>query len=78
VTEPSGPDFNVNESTVADFAAHLEAFAGTLSDPDRALLQRLLASLLDPWERMRLRDPGEILSTDEAEMLRELERKIAP
>jgi hypothetical protein len=71
VTEPSG--LGVDQATVDAFAAHLEAFAGTLSDRERALLQHLLTSVLDPWELMRLRDPSEILAADELSVLRKLE-----
>lgn len=68
---PPGP--GIDEDTVAAFADHLEAFAATLSEGERDLLGRLLVSVLDPLERMRLRDPDEVLSPREAEVLRMLE-----
>lgn len=73
MADSPSPDVNVDEATVASFAEHLEQFAGTLSDRERNILSRLLTSVLDPWERMRLLDPADILSTSEAEILRALE-----
>ena len=67
-----------DERTIAAFANHLEAFAQTLSESDRALLARLLTKVLDPWDRMRLRDPSEILSPEEEAILRSLDPKDAP
>jgi hypothetical protein len=64
----------INEATVAAFAEHLEAFVGTLTHRESAVLKHLFTSTLDPWERMRLLDPASILSPEEAELLRELER----
>jgi hypothetical protein len=67
------PRLGLDEDTVAAFAAHLEGFARTLAEPERDLLTRMLMSVLDPLERMRLRDPAELLSPAEAELLRSLE-----
>ena len=78
MNEVAFPGFGLNEETVAEFAGHLESFAATLSDRERASLRCLLTSALDPWEKMRLRDPNEILSPDEAEVLRALEAEGSP
>jgi len=76
MAESNPPDVNpadVDDSTVVAFADHLEAFANTLSDRERDILGSMLYSVLDPWERMRLRDPDDMLSPSEAEILRAIE-----
>jgi len=78
VSERLIPISVINENTVDAFAAHLESFADTLSDHERTALQSLLTSVLDPWERMRLRDPSQILSPEETEILRALEAEENP
>jgi hypothetical protein len=73
VSDQTPPDLGLDEDTVTALAAHLEVFADTLSEHERRLLAGLLWSVLDPLERMRFRDPAELLSPQEAEILRALE-----
>jgi hypothetical protein len=70
--QPSGTA-QLDEATVAAFADHLEAFAATLPEPERDLLAALLLSAMDPLDRMRLRQPGEVLTPTELAALRALE-----
>jgi hypothetical protein len=73
MTEEVRPSPDLDEDTVAAFAIHLEAFAGTLPEGERRALGRLLMSVMGPLERMRLRDPAEVLSSREAAILQALE-----
>lgn len=75
MTDQPSPGLDVDEDTVAAFAAHLEEFAATLSEREYNLLASLLLSVLDPLERLRLRNPAEFLSADEAAILEALEHE---
>jgi hypothetical protein len=57
---------------VAAVAQHLGIFAGTLSPRERALLAAALAGGMSPLDRMKERDPGDLLSEDELHLLGDL------
>ena len=57
---------------VAGLARHFDAFAATLSQRERALLTSAVERAMDPLDRMRARDPGEMLSEDELRLFSEL------
>jgi hypothetical protein len=56
----------------AGVARHLDAFGGTLSTRERALLAAAVTRLLHPLDRMKERDPIELLDDDELRQLDEL------
>jgi len=56
----------------AGLARHLDAFAATLSPRERAVLGAAVESAMDPLDRMKARDPEDVLSDDELRLFGEL------
>jgi hypothetical protein len=59
-------------SALLRFAEHLEAYAGTLSPRDRAVLQLLLLRAMDPVERVRWTSPPDLLDDGQEALLQDL------
>jgi hypothetical protein len=53
-------------------SAHVEAFAAGLSDRERAILGAAAERAMDPLDRIRRKDPGEVLDEEELRLLAEL------
>jgi hypothetical protein len=66
-----------SRSEIISIEDRLRIFADTLSLSEQRILQAIIATSVDPIERMRLRDVRSILSEDEIKVLNKLLSKRA-
>ncbi len=59
-------------AAAAGVARHLDALADTLSPRERAILTAAVTRVLGPLDRMRERDPAEVLNDAELRQFNEL------
>jgi hypothetical protein len=71
------PDALVDDATIDAFVTRLETYAAALTESERRALATIILRAMDPLERMRWRDPADLLDPREEAVLRALEHDAA-